>query len=148
MCLELMYKNSGDIAEFAYLAVGEEILVNEIEEHNFHGDTCPGEYVSAKNGKNEMWLQFVKNDNPIITILMTISNSNLWEFMYTEEDEDVIAENLIDMIVDSTANLSEENIIKLDDAQQKSEFLRWRLTDFAMHNPFNSDEGIHVLYCT
>lgn len=159
MCLELTYANSpaDGLVEFAYLAVGDKIIINKSQ---IETDDDGERYVETHGGQYEshLWMQWNDNDgNIILTALLNYHDSDEYEgslnesLVYLDNHGlgDELMSNITDMYIDAFHNAGFCGTYVgelLQDANQKTNMIYWRTVDFQMHEP--SKENIHPSYDT
>lgn len=158
MCLELTYENSpgAGLVEFAYLAVGDKIIINKSYLETDDGE----EFVNTHGGQYEshLWTQWNDIDNKIVlTALLNYHDSDEYEGSLNEALvqldnhglSDELMSNITSMYIDAFHNAGFRGTYVgelLEEANQKANMIYWRTVDFQMHEPCK--ENIHPSYDT
>lgn len=165
MCMELIYENSPskDTVKFDYLAVGENILINEYD---------------GECGK-QVWARFEQEDEPVMTALISFEDvdvdkielgedlakhfsdwSSKWKWftlqgqltnLYNNEMFEELYYNFRDMIEDSLAvcDLNEDLKSVVNEVVNEDCYVKMTTVDFCMHKPDDFGElEIHPGYDT
>lgn len=159
MCLELTYANSefNGMVEFAYLAVGDKIIVDHstLERHE-DGE----EWINTHGGPFNNHLLVKWDDaenNTVLTALLNYQDIDTWDrslcwaltYLSNHDLGDELIANVIDMYVDALHNAGFCGTYigdLLEEANQKASMIYVRTVDFQMHEP--TAENIHPSFDT
>jgi hypothetical protein len=160
MCLDLTYVNSESygLVEFAYLAVGDDTIINKsvVEKDPDTGEP----YIESHGGRYDthLWLQWCDaEDREVLTALLSYHDIDGWEgslcqaltFLHNNDLKDDLVSNIRDMFSDAVhdsgfcSTLIEDLI---NSALSNAETISWRTVDFQMHEP--SPDDLHPHYDT